>query len=108
MHTPNPLLALAVSVVATILPAQKPEPAESFQIEIEHTRLPPSNQGRTGTCWSFSTTSFVESELERLHGTPIDLSRVIKIDKPSTRISYDLDEYSDPSLGSLIKDKIPG
>jgi predicted GTPase len=40
-------------------------------------------------------------------GTPIDLSRVIEIDKPATRISYDLDEYSDPSLGSLIRDKIP-
>jgi predicted GTPase len=41
-------------------------------------------------------------------GTPIDLSRVIKIDKPSTRIAYDLDEYSDPSLSSLIAEKIPG
>jgi predicted GTPase len=40
-------------------------------------------------------------------GTPIDLSRVIEIDKPATRISYDLDEYSDPSLGSLIRDKVP-
>ena len=41
-------------------------------------------------------------------GTPIDLSRVIKIDKPATRIAYDLDEYSDPSLSSLIAEKIPG
>jgi predicted GTPase len=41
-------------------------------------------------------------------GTPIDLSRVIKIDKPATRISYDLDEYSDPSLSALIAEKIPG
>jgi len=35
-------------------------------------------------------------------GTPIDLGRVIKIDKPNTRVTYDLDDYSDPSLGRVI------
>ena len=41
-------------------------------------------------------------------GTPIDLSRVIKIDKPATRITYDLDDYSEPSLVSLVKKTIGG
>lgn len=36
-------------------------------------------------------------------GTPIDLGRVIEIDKPNTRVTYDLDDYSDPNLGQLIQ-----
>ena len=39
-------------------------------------------------------------------GTPIDLSRVIKIDKPNTRVTYELDDYSDPSLGQIIGDTL--
>lgn len=34
------------------------------------------NQGDTGTCWSFSTTSFVESEIKRLSGMDIDVSEM--------------------------------
>jgi len=32
------------------------------------------NQGMTGTCWSFSTSSFIESEIERICGQKIDIS----------------------------------
>lgn len=34
------------------------------------------NQGYTGTCWSFSTTSFVESEIKRLSGMDIAVSEM--------------------------------
>lgn len=34
------------------------------------------NQGHTGTCWSFSTTSFVESELMRMGYDSLDLSEM--------------------------------
>ncbi len=34
------------------------------------------NQGRTGTCWSFATASFVESELIRKGGPTLDLSEM--------------------------------
>nr|WP_319776144.1 hypothetical protein [uncultured Sphaerochaeta sp.] len=34
----------------------------------------PVSQGRTNTCWSYSTTSFFESEIFRLHGKKIKLS----------------------------------
>ncbi len=34
----------------------------------------PVNQGQTGTCWSFSTTSFFESEVYRLTGKKVELS----------------------------------
>jgi predicted GTPase len=46
-------------------------------------------------------------------GTPIDLKRVINIDKPSTRVSYDLDEIGDHKLedvlaGFLSSIRVPG
>ena len=37
-------------------------------------------------------------------GTPIDLSRVIKIDKPSTRVNYDLQEIGYPDLANVLED----
>lgn len=36
----------------------------------------PISQGNTGTCWSFSTTSFMESEVNRLTGQKIRLSEM--------------------------------
>lgn len=41
---------------------------------IEHN--PVISQGQTGTCWSFSTTSFLESEITRLTGKKIDISEM--------------------------------
>ncbi|MFB0566547.1 MAG: C1 family peptidase [Candidatus Aminicenantaceae bacterium] len=38
--------------------------------------FPPVAQYRTGTCWSFSTTSFLESEAARLTGQKIKLSEI--------------------------------
>ncbi|WP_453992714.1 cyclic 2,3-diphosphoglycerate synthase [Bacillus nitroreducens] len=39
-------------------------------------------------------------------GTPIDLSRVISINKPCTRVHYDLDEISSPNLKDILNDFI--
>jgi len=36
----------------------------------------PVSQGNTGTCWSYSTTSFFESEIFRLHGKKVKLSEM--------------------------------
>ncbi|MBI5730474.1 MAG: peptidase C1 [Ignavibacteriales bacterium] len=36
----------------------------------------PVNQGSTGTCWSFSTTSYLESEVYRIHNKKIKLSEI--------------------------------
>jgi predicted GTPase len=35
-------------------------------------------------------------------GTPIDLRRIIKINKPSTRIYYELDEIAKPNLNEIL------
>ncbi|MEE4256515.1 MAG: cyclic 2,3-diphosphoglycerate synthase [Bacteroidales bacterium] len=37
-------------------------------------------------------------------GTPIDLNRIIKINKPNTRVYYDLQEIGQPDLKGLIDD----
>ena len=37
------------------------------------------SQGRTNTCWSFSSTSFLESEIIRLTGKKIDLSEMFTV-----------------------------
>jgi predicted GTPase len=39
-------------------------------------------------------------------GTPIDLSRVINIKKPVTRVHYDLQEIGDPNLETILEDFI--
>jgi len=45
---------------------------DQFRLDVTEIR----NQERTGTCWSFSTTSFVESELMRIHGREMDISEM--------------------------------
>ncbi len=40
---------------------------------------PPISQGNTGTCWSFSTTSFFESEIYRLTKKKIKLSEIYTV-----------------------------
>jgi predicted GTPase len=37
-------------------------------------------------------------------GTPIDLNRIIKINKPSTRVYYDLQEIGKPDLSDVLKE----
>lgn len=39
-------------------------------------------------------------------GTPIDLTRVITINKPCTRVNYDLDEIGDTNLSNVLRDFI--
>lgn len=46
-------------------------------IDLETT--PVISQGNTGTCWSFSSTSFLESEVIRLTGKQVDLSEMYTV-----------------------------
>nr|MDJ0960950.1 GTP-binding protein [Acidimicrobiia bacterium] len=39
-------------------------------------------------------------------GTPIDLTRVVSIDKPTTRVFYDLEEVGEPNLDTLVDEFI--
>ncbi len=40
---------------------------------------PPISQGNTGTCWCFSTTSFYESEVYRLHKKEVKISEMYTV-----------------------------
>jgi len=53
-----------------------PATPEAFQ-PVYHT--PPIRQDTTGTCWCFSATSFLESELHRLDRGDVELSRMYTV-----------------------------
>jgi bleomycin hydrolase len=51
----------------------------NFQTVVNLTATPVKNQGSSGTCWSYSTTGFIESELIRMGKEPIDLSEMYTV-----------------------------
>ena len=57
---------------------------------IDLTPTPVINQGKTGTCWSFSTVSFLESEVKRITGKDIDLSEMyaVRMTYPEKAYNY--------------------
>ena len=54
----------------------KPTSPDVFRSQFH---FPPVAQYRTGTCWSFSTVSFLESEVYRLTGRKIKLSEIFPV-----------------------------
>lgn len=46
------------------------------------------SQGRTGTCWSFSTSSFLESEIYRISGKTIDISEMYNVRTTYTKKAW--------------------
>ncbi len=65
------------------------QPGENKRAPYEFTKLKENaagqieNQSATGTCWSFATMSFLESEIIRLGNKPVDLSEMYNV-----RIAY--------------------
>ncbi len=47
------------------------------KVDIEASEV--KSQGNTGTCWSFSTSSFIESEIYRISGKTIDVSEMYTV-----------------------------
>ncbi|HQU72855.1 MAG TPA: C1 family peptidase [Calditrichia bacterium] len=50
-----------------------------FTEKINLSSTPVKNQWRTGTCWSFATSSFIEAEVLRKNGKAIDLSEMFNV-----------------------------
>lgn len=50
-----------------------------FTTTVDLEATPVISQGQTGTCWSFSTSSFLESEIIRLTGKQIDISEMYNV-----------------------------
>lgn len=69
---------------------EKEKPAYVFTVETEVRRTPVKDQYRTGTCWCFSTLSFLESELLRMGKEEIDLSEmfVVRHTYPYKALNY--------------------
>ena len=68
------LVLLCLALAAPAATAQE----DGFEFDvvklIETTSV--KNQGRTGTCWSFASSSFLETELVRMGKDPVDLSEM--------------------------------
>lgn len=60
--------------VADLSAIPRPKGPEDFALR--RWAFPPVAQYLTGTCWSFSTTSFMESEVKRLTGREVKLSEI--------------------------------
>ena len=72
----NFLLHLSILFCTSLLLGQE---AYSFKEIIDLEATPVISQGNTGTCWSFSSTSFLESEIIRMKGKAIDLSEMYTV-----------------------------
>lgn len=74
------LLLLMFIIPAFIIGQEKPkEPQKNphqFKMVYEVKTTPVKNQGGTGTCWAFATTSFIETELLRMGKGEFDLSEM--------------------------------
>jgi bleomycin hydrolase len=67
---------LAVGLATEPVWAQADTTAFGFQVVRDLTTTPVKDQARTGTCWSFATTSFFETELIRQGKPALDLSEM--------------------------------
>ena len=67
---------LGILFISASIYAQEPY---TFTKIIDLEATPVINQGKTGTCWSFSSTSFLESEIIRITGKQIDLSEMFTV-----------------------------
>jgi len=77
----NFLLILFIPAFAQVEPIEPVEPVNEYQFKIESNVncTPVKSQDRTGTCWSFATSSFLESELIRMGKGEHDISEMYTV-----------------------------
>ncbi len=74
-----PVLAFAQDDLVKKLETNKSDSAKkkfTFTDGINLERTSVKNQGSSGTCWSYSTNSFLESEMIRMGKKPVDLAEI--------------------------------
>lgn len=73
------ILTVALCALSSLTWAQIEKLPKGFTLinECEVTEV--KSQDRTGTCWSFSTSSFLESEVLRIQGKSIDISEIFTV-----------------------------
>ena len=66
------IAAVALMGISAVAQAQAPRPKIDYNFEFTTVKANPitpvKNQASSGTCWAYSTISFVESEIIRLNG----------------------------------------
>jgi bleomycin hydrolase len=75
---------LSIGVSTSLLFAQTTNVEGSkyqFKQLVQLDATPVQSQGQTGTCWSFSATSFFESEIQRMTKSPVVLSEMYVVRK---------------------------
>ncbi len=76
--------------------------AETFELYPEiGTLLPAMGYGDEQVADLEKTINAVECDVVVI-GTPIDLNRIVKIDKPTVRVKYELQEIGSPNLDELL------
>lgn len=73
------ILSIAVAIPALAQREEIDLPDKEFTMVEEVWRTPAKSQGRTGTCWCFSTTSFLETEVDRLGNGKWNLSEIFTV-----------------------------
>lgn len=86
----NLILAVALLVSLTTFAQDKKEFPYQFKTIKDNSSTVIKDQCRTGTCWSFATSSFVESEILRLGGKNINLSEMynVRMTYPKKAMNY--------------------
>jgi len=69
------ILTLAIVLYSITFYSQQYEFTDVIDIDASSVK----SQGNTGTCWSFSTSSFIESEITRLTGKHVDVSEMFTV-----------------------------
>lgn len=74
------LVFLIIFISSITLIAQEEEKdVHEFKILKEIKTTPVKSQGKSGTCWAFATTSFVETELLRIGNDELDISEMFTV-----------------------------
>lgn len=71
------VLLIIILVLFTTISIKAQEYQFKNTIDIETTSI--KSQGKTGTCWSFSTSSFIESEIFRMTNEHVDISEMFTV-----------------------------
>src|SRR5690606_39114660 len=56
--------------------SQTSKEAFAFKTVVNAEATSVKNQGSSGTCWSYSTNSFIESEMKRMGKEPVDIAEI--------------------------------
>lgn len=78
------LITLACLCIAALAFSQQ----YTFETLTDLEATPVISQGITGTCWSFSTSSFLESEIIRTTGNQIDISEMYNVRNTYTKKAW--------------------